>query len=356
MTARSRVEPVGQATMADVARLAGVSKMTVSRLLTNPAAVAEETAERIRAAIERLGYVPDRVAGSLSSRRTGFVALVLPTLTNTNFADTAHGLTDALRAEGYQLIIGYTMYDEAEEEQVVRALLARRPEALVLAETVHARATTQLLLGAGIPVVEIWERLDRPIDRAVGFSNLEAGRAAARHLLELGHRRIAALGPGDGGRVVDHRAMRRLDGFAAALREAGVSDGLVLRHGPTPFSFGEGAAALAALLERGQRPTAVFAASDLSAVGALTECQRRGIAVPEDISVMGFGDFEIGRICVPSLSTIRVDARAIGSAAGQLVLQMLGVGGRTAPEAVATLDLGFDVVARQSTRRLADEA
>ena len=179
MTARSRVEPVGQATMADVARLAGVSKMTVSRLLTNPAAVAEETAERIRAAIERLGYVPDRVAGSLSSRRTGFVALVLPTLTNTNFADTAHGLTDALRAEGYQLIIGYTMYDEAEEEQVVRALLARRPEALVLAETVHARATTQLLLGAGIPVVETWDLTARPIDMLAGFSNRDAGHAIA---------------------------------------------------------------------------------------------------------------------------------------------------------------------------------
>ena len=352
MSARSRAEPAGQATMADVARLAGVSKMTVSRLLANPDAVAEETAARIQAAIERLGYVPDRVAGSLSSRRTGFVALVLPTLTNTNFADTAHGLTDALRAEGYQLIIGYTMYDMAEEERVVRALLARRPEALVLAETVHTKATTQLLLGAGIPLVEIWERPDRPIDRAVGFSNLEAGRAAARHLVELGHRTIAALGPGDGGRVVDHRAMRRLDGFAAALREAGLSDALVRRAGPTPFSFSEGAAALAALLAQGPRPTAVFLASDLSAVGAITECQRQGIAVPERLSVMGFGDFEIGRVCVPSLSTIRVDAQAIGSATGQLVLAML----KNGADAPSTLDLGFEVLARRSTGRPAGVA
>jgi LacI family transcriptional regulator, gluconate utilization system Gnt-I transcriptional repressor len=352
MKVRNREEQAGQATMADVARLAGVSKMTVSRLLANPAAVAGDTGEHIRAAIERLGYVPDRVAGGLSSRRTGSVALVLPTLTNTNFADTAHGLTDALRPAGYQLIVGYTMYDVAEEERVVRALLARRPEALVLTETIHARGTTQLLLGAGIPVVEIWERPDRPVDRAVGFSNFEAGRAAARHLIGHGHRAIAAIGPSGTGPVVDHRAMRRLDGFAAMLREAGLGDELVLREGDTPFSFSEGAAAFGRLVMGGLcRVTALFAASDLSAVGALTECQRRRIAVPEELSVMGFGDFEIGRVSVPSLTTVRVDAYAIGREAGRLILATLSPAlGQSRGAGSTTQDLGFEIIQRQSTR------
>jgi LacI family gluconate utilization system Gnt-I transcriptional repressor len=353
---RIKADRPRQATMADVARLAGVSTMTVSRLLANPAAVSGETGERIRQAIERLGYVTDRVAGSLSSRRTGFVAAVLPTLANTNFADTAHGLTEALRPRGYQLLIGYTMYDMHEEERIVRAMLARRPEALVLAETLHNKATTQLLLGAGIPIVEIWEQPERPVDRAVGFSNAEAGRAAARHLIELGHRRIAALGPADDGPACDQRAMRRLDGFAAMLREAGLSDELVIRDGPTPFSFAEGAAALARLLERAADVTALFAVSDLSAVGALMECQRRGIGVPDRLSIMGFGDFEIGRVCVPSLTTVGVDARAIGEEAGRLILELLDAdqvaGSLTRP---AALDLGFVVIERGSTCRAHDD-
>jgi LacI family gluconate utilization system Gnt-I transcriptional repressor len=353
---RIKADRPRQATMADVARLAGVSTMTVSRLLANPAAVSGETGERIRQAIERLGYVTDRVAGSLSSRRTGFVAAVLPTLANTNFADTAHGLTEALRPRGYQLLIGYTMYDMHEEERIVRAMLARRPEALVLAETLHTKATTQLLLGAGIPIVEIWERPERPVDRAVGFSNAEAGRAAARHLIELGHRRIAALGPADDGPACDQRAMRRLDGFAAMLREAGLSDELVIRDGPTPFSFAEGAAALARLLERAADVTALFAVSDLSAVGALMECQRRGVGVPDRLSIMGFGDFEIGRVCVPSLTTVGVDARAIGEEAGRLILELLDAdqvaGSLTRP---AALDLGFVVIERGSTCRAHDD-
>jgi LacI family gluconate utilization system Gnt-I transcriptional repressor len=337
--------------MSDVARLAGVSPMTVSRLLADPSAVSEATGERIRQAIEQLGYVADRVAGSLSSRRTGFVAAVLPTLTNTNFADTAHGLTEALRPRGYQLLIGYTMYDMLEEERVVRAMLARRPEALVLAETVHTKATTQLLLGADIPVVEIWERPDRPVDHVVGFSNAEVGRAAARYLMERGHRRIAAVGPADHGQTSDRRAMHRLDGFAAVLREAGLSDELVVRHGATPFSFAQGAAALAHLLDRADGFTALFAVSDLSAVGALMECQRRGIGVPDRLSIMGFGDFEIGRVCVPSLTTIGVDAQAIGRETGRLILELVDAertgNGITRPVA---LDLGFAVIERSSTR------
>jgi LacI family gluconate utilization system Gnt-I transcriptional repressor len=353
---RIKADRPRQATMADVARLAGVSTMTVSRLLANPAAVSGETGERIRQAIERLGYVTDRVAGSLSSRRTGFVAAVLPTLANTNFADTAHGLTEALRPRGYQLLIGYTMYDMHEEERIVRAMLARRPEALVLAETLHTKATIQLLLGAGIPIVEIWERPERPVDRAVGFSNAEAGRAAARHLIGLGHRRIAALGPADDGPACDQRAMRRLDGFAAMLREAGLSDELVIRDGPTPFSFAEGAAALARLLARAADVTALFAVSDLSAVGALMECQRRGIGVPEPLSIMGFGDFEIGRVCVPSLTTVGVDARAIGEETGRLILELLDAD-RVASDLVrpAALDLGFAVIERGSTCRVLDD-
>jgi LacI family transcriptional regulator, gluconate utilization system Gnt-I transcriptional repressor len=336
-------------TMSDVSRLAGVSKMTVSRVLTEPALVAEETRNRVLQAIEQLRYVPDRVAGSLSSRRTGFVAAILPTLMNANFADTAHGLTEELRRAGYQLLIGYTLYRLDEEENLIRAMLARRPEAIVLTGMVHTREATRLLLEAGVPVVEIWDIGERPIDQAVGFSNDEIGRVAARTLIGLGHRRIGALGPAAEGAARDFRGEDRLAGFIATLREAGLADDLILRHPSVPLSFTEGANLMGALLDRAPDVEAVFAVSDLLAVGAIMECHRRCVRVPETVSILGFGDFEIGRQCVPSLSTIRIEARAIGRRAAEVILEAVNA---TVPvnDRTPVSDLGFHVLARDSTR------
>ena len=336
-------------TMQDVARLAGVSTMTVSRVLTEPGVVAEETRERVQRAVEQLGYVPDKVAGSLSSRRTGFIAAILPTLTNANFADTAHGLTEVLRRAGYQLLIGYTMYGLAEEERLIRAMLARRPEALVLTGATHTKVASQLLHGAGIPIVEIWDVPPRPIDHAVGFSNREVGRMAARHLLALGHRRLGALGPRAEGDARDFRGEERLAGFAAVLQEQDVARAVVIDQERVPLSFEQGARSLAALLEVAPDVEAVFAVSDLLAVGALMECHRRGIRVPRDLSLIGFGDFEIGRQCVPALTTIRIDARDIGLRTGELLLRLLDSKARTGAEPSDLIDVGFALVQRETT-------
>ena len=343
MPSRSR-----KPTMRDVARLAGVSTMTVSRVLADPDLVSPDTRARVLEAVEQLGYVPDRVAGSLSSRRTNFVAAILPTLTNSNFADTAQGLTEALRAADYQLLIGYTAYRLSEEERLIRAMLPRRPDAIVVAGTVHTKAASQLLFRAAVPVVEIWDRPSQPIDRAVGFSNDEVGRAAARHLIALGHRRIGAIGSGIHGEARDFRGEARLAGFSAVLREAGIGDELIVQHGEAPVSFDHGARTLGMLLERAPDVEAVFAVSDMAAVGALMECHRRGIRVPEELSLIGFGDFDIGRQVVPSLTTIRVDAQLIGRRTGELLMALLdGVDAGTVPG--PTVDLGFELMQRETT-------
>lgn len=332
--------------MRDVSRLAGVSTMTVSRVLADPDLVAEETRTRVLDAVAQLRYVPDRMAGSLSSRRSGFVALILPTLMNSNFADTAQALTEGLREAGYQLLIGVTLYRQDEEERVVQSVLTRRPEAIVLTGMAHARETTAMLIEAGVPVVEIWDVQDRPVDHVVGFSNVEVGRAAARHLAGLGHRRIGALGPAADGEARDVRGEERLAGFAGGLRECGLPDDLIQRHPRVPLSFTEGGEAMGRLLERAPDLDAVFAVSDLLAVGALMECQRRSVAVPEDLSLMGFGDFEIGRQTVPPLTTVRVDARAIGLRTAEVILDALGADRPPAP----VHDLGFEILSRGSTR------
>ncbi|KQT54664.1 transcriptional regulator [Aureimonas sp. Leaf454] len=332
--------------MRDVSRLAGVSTMTVSRVLADPGIVSQETRRRVLTAVEQLGYVPDLVAGSLSSRRTNFVGLILPTLTNSNFGNSAQGLAEVL-GPSYQLLIGYTLYRIAEEERLVRALLSRRPEALVIAGSIHTVATRRMLTNAAIPIVEIWERPEPPIDRSVGFSNFEAGRAAARHLIDLGHRRIAAVGSLVDADAADHRGEARLQGFAAALRDAGLPDDLVLRRGHAPVSYGHGAEAMAFLLEAAGDVEAVFAVSDVSAFGAIMECRRRGIDVPGGIAVLGFGDFEIGRQCEPAISTVRVDAKAIGEETGRLLLELFDRTDGTPPPILR--DVGISVVGRGTT-------
>ncbi len=343
--AGTAAEVLTKPTMRDVSKLAGVSTMTVSRVLADPSIVAPETRERVMRAVDQLGYVPDLVAGSLSSRRTNFVGLILPTLTNSNFADTAQGLAEAL-GQSYQLLIGYTLYQAGEEERLVRSLLARRPQGIVVAGTLHTASTRRMLMNAGIPVVEIWEAPSAPLDRAVGFSNFEAGRAAARHLLSLGLRRIAAIGSEAEGDVRDARGEARLQGFAAVLKEEGLETGRILRHGPAPVSYAHGAAAMKLLLQEMPDVEGVFAVSDSSAFGALMECRRQGIDVPGRLSLLGFGDFELGRECEPAISTIRVDAKGIGTKAGVLLRDLFDGRGRDLPPSI---DLGIEVVPRGTT-------
>lgn len=338
-------------TMRDVARIAGVSTMTVSRVLAQPDLVADVTRARVTQVVEDLGYVPDLIASSLSSKKSGFIAAILPTLNNINFAETAGGLTEALRVTGFQLLIGYTNYRIREEEALVRALLARRPEGIVLPGGHHTSTTRQLLHAADIPVVQIWDLPEEPVGHVVGFSNFEAGRAMTTRLIERGYQRIAFLGPPrDEPGFRDFRGDQRLAGYSRALEQAGrAASDLVIRHGRGPVSFTHGAESLGALLARHRDVDAVFAVSDLSAVGALMECQRRGIKVPDDLAIAGFGDFEIGAQTNPSLTTVRVDCAGIGERAGQLLLDLLAMPKTDLPVSHETIDLGFDLIERQST-------
>lgn len=321
--------------------------MTVSRVVRELGVVSPDTRNRVKRAIADLGYVPDRAAGSLGSRRTGFIALILPTLTNANFASVAHGLTEALRQADYDLLIAYSDYSQAEEERQLRNLLARRPEAIVLTGGQHGRAASRMLLSADIPVIELADLPRQPIEHAVGFSNYEAGRTAARHLLQRGFAHIGAVAASTQGDVIDHRGEERMRGFEDELRLAGRPTDRVLRHGSAPVSYGHGAAAIRELLRRAPGVDAVFAVSDLSAVGVVMECQRLGVKVPQDLSVMGFGDFDIGAEINPALTTIHVDFRALGKTTGQLLLEVLAAGAAEPPRII---DVGLTVIERASVK------
>jgi len=334
-------------TIRDVSQLAGVSRMTVSRVISDPELVLPATRAKVLRAVADLGYVPDKAAGSLSSRRTGFIALMLPTLTNANFAAVAHGLTEALRDADYHLLIVYTEYDMAEEERQLRGLLARRPEAIVLTGATHSRETGKLLLAADVPIIEIADLPSRPIGHVIGFSNYEVGRTAARYLIERGFNRIGAVGAAADGSVVDHRGEQRMRGFEDELRFSGRDTSAVLRNGKAPLDYDHGAGALTALLEAAPDVEAVFAVSDLSAVGVVMECQRRGIDVPGQISVIGFGDFAIGRIINPPLTTIHVDFTELGRRTGKTLVALLAADGDVAAEP-GRVDVGLTIIERES--------
>jgi LacI family transcriptional regulator, gluconate utilization system Gnt-I transcriptional repressor len=346
-TARARLTT--RPTIRDVSVLAGVSRMTVSRVIREPALVRPATHEAVQKAIAHLGYVPDLAAGGLSSRHTGFIALMLPTLTNTNFAAAAHGLTEALRLNNYHLLIAYTDYSLGEEERQLKNLLARRPEAIVLTGASHRRNAAKMLLASDIPVIEIADLPSQPLEHAIGFSNYQAGRTAARYLIDRQFKRIGAVASAGAGDVIDHRGEERMRGFEDELRSVGLRTDLVLRHGEAPVSYDHGAAVIALLLKREPRIDAVFAVSDLSAVGVVMECQRRGINVPADVSVIGFGDFDIGRVINPALTTIHVDFRALGQRTGELILTLLASERSVHP---TLIDVGLKVIERASVRNL----
>lgn len=306
--------------MADVARVAGVSPMTVSRAFKADSSVSEATREAILAAAEGLGYVFDSTASNLRSQKTDFVAVTIPSINNANFADTVRGLSDGLKARGLQILLGTTDYDMAEEERLIEQLLRRRPEAIVVTGGRHTPRARRMLENAGIPVIETWDLPETPIGHVVGFSNAEAVKGMVDHFVACGLRRIAFIG-GDTSR--DTRGADRRAGFVAAMQAQGLPTDRLIAVGAPPISMREGAEAMGRLLDTLPDTEAVICVSDLSAFGALTECQRRGIDVPGRISLAGFGDYEIAGISVPPLTTINPFPREIGARTAALILDVL---------------------------------
>ena len=337
MTAKA---PAARPRMADVARRAGVATITVSRALATPERVSADVRERVRAAVEASGYVPNLAAGTLKSQRSRMVAAIVPTLRNSIFAGTVEGLAEGLRVQGYQLLLASSGYSMQAEEEILQNLLGQQPVAVVLTGTRHTPAVRAMLRGRRIPVVETWDLSDEPIDRVVGFSNLEASRQLTHALAARGYRRITFAGtPPD----VERRSGQRQAGYLRAVEELGLVPD-VIELGDLAVSIDAGARAVDQLLARPRPPEALFMVNDLVAFGAVQACQRRGVPVPAALAIAGFGDFEVARSSHPPLTTVRVPGDAIGRVTAERVVAALS-GNDTAPR---VLDLGFEVVMRGS--------
>jgi LacI family gluconate utilization system Gnt-I transcriptional repressor len=325
----------------DVAAMAKVSTMTVARVLRTPDLVSSTTRRRVEAALRTSGYTPDLVARSLSVRQTGVVAVLVPHLGHSSFTETIEGLSDELSDDGFHILVGVTGFSPEKEEAVVKAFMSRRVDAIFLTGTSHSGPTATVLRAAGIPVIEGNNIPEHPLDLVVGFSNANGARVATEHLIARGHKRIAHIGLDE--RRNDRMRDRHL-GYVAALRAANLP---VRREWSivTELAVAAGARALRALMSMDPKPTALFCASDVLAIGAVQECHRLGIGVPNNIAIAGFDDLEFSEQLVPALTTIRVPRYEIGRAAGRLLRDCLA--GR--PIAQKIIDLGFKLIVRDST-------
>lgn len=309
--------------------------MTVSRALKPNTSVSEATRKKIRKAADELGYVLDSTAAGLSSRRTGFIAVTIPSINNANFADTLRGLSQRLRETSLQVLLGYTDYDMAEEERLVEQFLRRRPEAIIVTGEAHTGRCRKMLENCGVPVVEMWDIPSQPIGQVVGFSNASAAKLMVDHFYQQGFRKIGFIG-GDPSR--DTRGQDRRKGFIKTMQSYGLETHRMIDSELPPITMREGAASMKKMLAAWPDTEAVMGVSDLSAFGAMTECQRQGLKVPDDMAIGGFGAYDLSEQALPSISTIDVSANEIGKIAANVIVEMLNGDAKTSVEKIYAIE------------------
>jgi LacI family gluconate utilization system Gnt-I transcriptional repressor len=262
----------------------------------------------------------------------------VPTIAGPVFLETIQALTEALAEAGYQLMLGQSGYHNSREDALIDAIVGRRPDGIVLTGIMRSAEGRRRLLASGIPVVETWDLTPTPVDMLVGFSHEKVGAAIAKYLHGKGYRHAAVVS-GD-----DQRANLRRAGFEQAWLALGASQAEVCSV-PAPTTLGAGRAALSQLLAAGPRPDVLVCSSDALAHGVITEAHARGLRVPQDIAVMGFGDLGFARHAHPAISTVRIDGTAIGRQAARFIVERAE--GRPVEHKI--IDLGFSLIERAST-------
>jgi len=339
---RRRRQKTGGATLRDVARVAGVAPIAASRALNTPDAASDKVLQRVREAVAETGYVPNLLAGALASQKSRLVAAVVPDLSGPVFLELIESLTQTLAASGYQLMLGHSGYENSREDQLLDAIIGRRPDGIVLTGAMRSEEARSKLKSSGIPVVETWDLSEAPIDMLIGFSHEEIGKAVASYFHRAGRRRVAILSGSD------RRSRSRAGAYEEAARALGMgqngSGEIPSCFVPAPTTLGSGRRGLAELLDSGAEIDAIFCSSDQMAMGVMIEAAARGIEIPGQLALIGFGDLAFARDLQPALTSVRVDGSAIGRMAAQFIMDRKA--GREVPQ--PHCDIGFSIVERDS--------
>lgn len=335
--ARSARAAFNAGTLHEVAAAAGVSSATVSRFFNAPELLSAETARRVRDAVRSSGYVPNLIAGGLASSRSRLIAAAIPAISQSIFSSTIQALTDSLAEENYSVMLGLTGTADEHVQRQLQSMIGRRPDGIILTGTVLDPSARRQLKSTGIATIETWDLPEEPIDLVVGFSHSAVGIAVAHRALALGRRQaliVSARGS---------RALARRYSFARTLLEHGAPEPRVTTFSG-PSTYGHGRRAVAEQLDAGHRFDLVFCSSDWGAHGVLDELRQRGLHVPQDVAVIGFGDLDFAAELSPALTTVKIDGAVIGKHAAHFL--MLRARGARIEQPI--VNIGFSLVERQS--------
>ena len=332
-------------TMQEISRLAGVSPATVSRALHSPHLVRKATRERVTRVMQASDYVYNATAADLSRKRSSTIGVIIPTTRSLVFSTSLLAIQEAAQDNNYTIMAGSSKYDPAAEAALISQFQERRLAGIILTGFLKGQQELiRRLVRDGMPCIVIWDKLDDPELSYVGFDNFKATYAVTEYLIGLRHRRIGLIiGPYS---KVD-RVRRRLEGYLAAMQDHGIphQPAWTIEKEPTLV---DGREAMTRLMSMPERPTAVLAASDTLAVGAMAAARDLGLSIPQDVSIAGFDDIDIAAYCNPPLTTVRVPAYEIGRLAIKVVLDMARTGNLDAQRYC----LDTSLVVRHSCRKL----
>ncbi len=309
------IPPRRPLTLRDVSEASGVSEMTVSRVLRNKGDVSAATRAKVQEAAKRLGYVPNKIAGSLASSRVNLVAVIIPSLKNMVFPEVLSGISETLEDTVLQPVVGVTDYLPEKEEKVLFEMLSWRPAGVIIAGLEHSEPSRAMLAQAGVPVVEIMDTDGEPVDTCVGISHRRAGRKMAEAILDAGYRRIGFMGTK---MPLDHRARKRFEGFTRTLAKSGVEivDQDFYSGGS---ALAKGREMTAEMLERNPDLDFLYFSNDMIGAGGLLYLLEKGIDVPGQIGLAGFNGVELLDGLPRKLATMDACRHEIGVKAAQII-------------------------------------
>jgi LacI family gluconate utilization system Gnt-I transcriptional repressor len=307
-----------QTTLRDVAVAANVSEMTVSRVLRNHGPVADKTRKKVLKIVDQLGFVPNKIAGSLATSSSNLVAVIVPTLANQVFTEVLAGITEYLESKGFKAVIGISEYESDREEALIRSMLSWRPSGMIVSSMAHTGPTRNILKKAGIPVVEIMRVANEPVDACVGVDHVHAGALMGRHFMQRGFQNIGYVGWNN----LDLTAGKRLQGFSDELKKGGLE--IIGRtEFDRPVDMERGKLGMASLLEDHPNLDAVYFPNDIAAIGGYFHCLGVGIDVPSQLGIGGFSGLMVGQLMPVPLTTVLIDRYEIGRRSAEIIVERL---------------------------------
>lgn len=319
-------------TLQDIATHLGITKMTVSRYLRNPNSVAAETRKKIAIAVEEFGYIPNRAPDILSNAKSMAIGVLVPSLTNQVFADIIKGIELISDQAGYQTMLAHYGYSVEKEEQRIESLLSYNIDGLILSENHHSERTIKMLKVANIPVIEIMDSSEMGLQQAIGFDNVAAAQAMTETMIQRGYQHIVYLTA-----RMDKRTYLKMQGYEKAMKKHQLIPHSLITTEPSSFSLG--AKQLRQAMQQYPDINGIFCTNDDLAIGALFECQRLGIKIPEQMAIAGFHGHDIALSMTPQLASVITPRLEIGKRAAQELLDRIN----HMPQQSRIIDLGYQI-------------